>query len=240
MEQKKRNKPRHFQFQYPTFGTAKKPKNEASWEKTVYFWWFEYLKRNTNYLALLDSGSDSQITRDFGDPRNRTFKDWWTEDNRGAYLFAEPESDTVEILNGGDIVSNDPSILTLCFPLTLPKEFLKKRFERFIDHHHKGKAGVRHSLFSRAKYQFNGQPNIDSLKRDLTVYDRHIENPRIPLIESCKDLWWVAYPKDSLKKDFGTSDYSNQKATEHGKLKRQLKRAITAIEATSHGCFPKA
>jgi len=238
MESKKNTKPRHFQFQHPTFGTVKKPKSEASWEKTVYYWWFEYLKRNTVYLSLLDSDSDSEICRDFGDPRDRTFKDWWTENKRGADLFAEPDTDTVEKLSGGDLVSDNPSILTLSFPLTLPKEFLKKRFERFIDHHHKGKTGIRLSLFSRANYQFNGQPNIDSLKRDLTVYDRYIEHPELPLIESCKDLWWVAYPKESLRKE-STSDYSNQKATENFKLKRQLKRAITAIEATTQGCFPK-
>jgi hypothetical protein len=240
MEPKKRNLSRHFQFQHPTFGTVKKPKSAASWEKTVYFWWYEYLKRNTVYLGLLDSGSDSEICRDFGDPRYRTFKDWWTEDNRGANLFAEPESDTVEKLNGGEVVSEDPAILTLSFPLSLPREFLKKKLDRFLDQYHSGKAGVRHSLFSRAKYQFNGQPNIESLKRDLNVYDRYIENPDVSLIESCKDLWWVDYPKESLKKNFGTSDYSNHKAKENFKLKRQLKRAITAIEATSQGCFPKA
>jgi hypothetical protein len=239
MEPKKRNTPRHFQFQHPTFGTAKNPKGPASWEKTVYYWWYEYLRRNTAYLALLDSGSDSEICRDFGDPRNRTFKDWWTEDNRGSFLFAEPEKDGVKKLNGGVVVSDDPAILTISFPLSLPREFLKKKLDRLLDQHHSGKAGIRSSLFSRAKYQFNGQPNIESLSRDLEVYDRFKENPEIPLIEICRDLWWVDYPKESLKKNFGTSDYSNHKAKENFKLKRQLKRAITAIEATSQGSFPK-
>ena len=239
MDKPKKNKSRHFQYQYPVFGRIKDPKTSDHWEKTVYFLWFEYLKRNTDYLALLDSGSDDEICRDFGDPRNRSFKDWWTENNRGACLFAEPEAVGVSKMNGGDIVSDDPAVLTLSFPLNLPKEFLKKRFDRYLDKHHSGKAGVRSSLFSEAKYQFKGQPNIESLKRDLMVYDRYILNPDEPLIESCKMFWWVNYPEESLKKKVGTSDYSNLKASENYKLKRQLTRAITAIKATSLGSFPK-
>lgn len=236
---KVQNIPRHFQFQHPIFVGCKKRDLRPNWNETVYYCWFEYLKRNTDYLTLLDSGSDSEICRDFGDPRNKTFREWWTENNRGAYLFAEPESDKVIKLNGGDVVTDNPNYLTISFPMTLPREFLKKKLDRFLDDHHNGKAGFRSSLVSNAKYSFKGQPNIKTLKEDLEIYDVYINNPEGDLFELCRVLEWVEYPDKSDKKNHAT-DYGINKARLNAHLKRKLNRAITAIQATSQGSFPKA
>jgi hypothetical protein len=235
---KNQHKARHFQYNHPTFGTDKNPKPPSAWESSVYYWWFEYLKRNTAYHELLDSNLESEICRDFGDVRNKTFKEWWREDDRAIKLFAEPIKSSVRILDDGEVVEHNTMFLNISFPLDLPKEHLRKKFDEYLSKLHKGKSGVQNSKSSQARYKFSAQPNIDSLKRDLLVYDIHLQHPDIPLIEACKDLKWVNYPKASLKKE-STSLYSDQKATENFKLKRQLKRAQIAIKATTYGHFPK-
>lgn len=236
MDNTKSNHTRHFQFAHPTFGTEKTPKPASAWECSVYYWWFEHLKRNTAYHDLIDSGSDSEICRDFGDVRSKTFKEWWKENDRAVYLFAEPLV-KVSKLDGGEIVENDSAILSLSFPLTLPKDHLRKRFEAYLKKYHTGKSGVQNSKFSQARYQFSGHPQIEAYKRGLEVYDLHIANPDVSLYEICKGLKWVDYPKVSSNKLLN-NDVGDKKAKVNSQLKRHLDRTKKAIEATAYGCFP--
>jgi hypothetical protein len=237
MDNKNSKHTRHFQFAHPTFGTEKNPKPALAWERSIYYWWFEHLKRNTSYHELIDTGSNSQICLDFGDVRSKTFKDWWKENDRAVFLFAEPLAKVVR-LEDGQIVDNDQAILTLSFPLTLPKDHLRKRFESYLKKYHTGKSGVQNSKFSQARYQFSGQPQIEAYKRGIEVYDLHIASPNVSLYELCKGLKWIDYPKVNSNKLLN-NDLGDKKAMLNSMLKRHLKRTQTAIEATTYGCFPK-
>ncbi len=83
-------------------GLPKAPKRDTNpLYRSVYYYWWEFLRLNDHYLACCEQGGQGQFAElygDFGDVRDDArptinndgdhFKAWWIE--RGAYLFAEP------------------------------------------------------------------------------------------------------------------------------------------------------
>lgn len=132
---KKKTIPRHFPYQHPTFGTAKRPKPAFAWEGSVYYWWWAYLKRNKEYLACCENGGSGRLSehyKDFGDVRGDSFKAWWSEDDRGARLFAEPMAeDSVRVLEKGERAASRSKALTLSLPLTSLKNSFYSAVETF-------------------------------------------------------------------------------------------------------------
>lgn len=166
---------RHFPYQHPTFGTAKRPKPSFAWEDSVYYWWWAYLKRNKEYLACCENegrGALSAHYKDFGDVRGDDFKAWWSDNGRGARLFAEPRvEDTVRVLEEGEKAASRLQVLTVSLPLNLPKKFLLQRCRELLAESRKGGRGKQFARDSDATYKVTGQPNIAALKRGLMVYD---------------------------------------------------------------------
>lgn len=207
----KKTIPRHFPYQHPTFGTAKRPKPAFAWEGSVYYWWWAYLKRNREYLACCESGGAGKLSKhykDFGDVRGDSFKAWWSENDRGARLFAEPKAeDSVRVLEEGEKVASRSQALTLSLPLNLPKKFLLQRCRELLADVRKGGVGKLYARASDATYKVTGQPNLIALKRALMVYDA-IEaskgvKPRKPYWKIATELDLVdeedkVHPTDSL------------------------------------------
>jgi hypothetical protein len=234
-------KTRHFPYKHPTFGTDKNPKPKSAWENSVYYWWFEYLKRNEDYLECCENGGEGKLAnlyKDFGDIRTITFKKWWMEDQRGAELFADPSpEDTVRTLNEGERVLSKSEALTISFPINLPKNLLEKRFKQILDIEHKGKRGVQLAKKSRAKYRFNGQPNIEGLRVALQVYDFKKANPDMRLFDIGNAL-----PRFQLQQKFvhgeTYSEREDKKNILSATVGRYLKRVADRIENVAKGKFP--
>lgn len=110
--------------------------------------------------------------KDFGDVRGDDFKIWWSENDRGARLFAEPKAeDSVRVLEEGERVASRSQVLTLSLPLNLPKKFLLQRCRELLADVRKGGVGKLYARNSDAAYKVTGQPNLVALKRALMVYD---------------------------------------------------------------------
>ena len=229
----------HFPYKHPTFGTDKSPKPKSAWESSVYYWWWEYLKRNQDYLDCCENGGKGKLAKlynDFGDIRIKTFKRWWLDGNRGAILFAEPPvEESIKILNEGELATNSKESLTITFPLNLPKNLLEKRFKVLLDQSHKGQRGRQLAKKSKAKYRFEGQPNIEALKTALRVYDFAKENPHLKLWEIGNEM-----PKFQLANKTGPNDlnFVDKKNNLGATVKRYLTRVEKRIENVSKGLFP--
>src|ERR1700676_4105430 len=83
---------RHFLFKHPLF---RKPHTALGieWRKSVYYLWWEFLRRHEGYRKTCEQGGNGQYARlyaDFGDIHASDFKGWWRTGDRGASLFAEP------------------------------------------------------------------------------------------------------------------------------------------------------
>ena len=234
---------RHFPYQHPTFGRGNKKRHPDSWKKTVYYWWWSYLKRNQEYLKCCEAGGKGKLSKlyqDFGDVRSEDFQKWWSEDDRGAKLFSDPlVESTVKVLDEGDIVVG--GVLTIAFPLSLPKRHLKKRLNDLLIKHHKGQRGVQQAKSSKAKYRFSGQPNLMGLERALKVYD-HLEGIRAQGLK--KPQWKVAMDLNIVEDEYRVHKTDTPKTAEDKRrvltaiVGRLKKKASESVKKTSLGQFP--
>lgn len=175
---------RHFAYKHPTFGRDKAGP-VSNWKNTVYFYWWEYLRRNALYLQTCECGGAgpcADLYKDFGDVRSADFKAWWTEDGRGVRLFAEPRAnDMVRVLEEGEAAISPSEALTISLPLSFPKRLLEKRIKELLAQHHTGARGKQYAKLSKALYRVQGQPNIPALALGLEVWDLQKAHPELPL-----------------------------------------------------------
>ena len=240
---------RHFPYKSPRFGTKSKPAPKSAWENTVYYWWWAYLKRNTDYIACCDSGGKGKLAflyADFGDVREEDFKAWWTfkvnGEDRGASLFAEPSVESsVKVLREGEQAASETEVLTVSLPLNFPKRFLERRFKALLSEAHRGKRGVQLARKSNAKYRFEGQPNIPALQQALLVYDALKE---VEGIKPKKAQWNIAQELKivPLDKRVNTNDTSADATVKKNVMTaivgRYKKRVELTIRNTGKGLFP--
>jgi hypothetical protein len=240
---------RHFPYQHPTFGTKNRPTSERSWKRSVYYWWWAYLKRSPEYLACCEAGGKGKLAslyKDFGDVRGDDFKAWWREGDRGATLFAEPAVEvSVRVLNEGDAITDPAKGLSVYLPLNLPNGFLVKRVKDLLNAIRKGKRGVQYGRAdkSNAKYKFDGQPNLKALEKTLKVYDmlkERANNPTTPHIP-----YWKIAQRAGIIEDKGkilptdsVPEADRKRAVMTAIVIRLKKRAEATIENVGKGVFP--
>ena len=240
---------RHFPYKSPRFGTKNKPAPKSAWQNTVYYWWWAYLKRNADYIACCDSGGKGKLASlyaDFGAVRGDDFKAWWTTkvsgEDRGAYLFAEPSVESsVKVLKEGKKAPSEAEALTLSLPLNFPKRFLERRFKALLSEVHKGKRGVQLARTSKAKYRFEGQPNIPALKQGLMIYDALKE---VEGLKPKKPHWQIAQELRIVPKSMWIDKTDTVKVAVGKKnvltaiVGRYKKRVSTTIVRITNGFFP--
>lgn len=234
-------KSRHFPFAHPTFGTLKTPKSSSHWKKSVYYWWFEYLRRNEQYkLTCKNNGTGecSELFKLFGDVTSLNFKSWWTLDDRGATLFAEPFKKSITLINLG---SNLSEILTtgsinLNVPLNIPINQLVKDFRKIVSKHHTNKKGIRNSNNSIAMFTPSIKVDVKFLEIALMVWDEKHNYPNKPFWQIGNDM------KLNIKNIIRTNDppaiVTDKKNILAATTSRYHKKATEMINLTASGCFP--
>jgi hypothetical protein len=236
---------------YPTFGTVKRPKAEYAWKGSVYYWWWEYLRRNDDYkkcCAQNGRGELAELYKDFGDVHAVDFKTWWTEGNRGARLFAEPEAKlllTELTYEQTQQVEkwNKKEMMVVLVPLNQSKRHLAKRFNTLLKNRHTGERGKRLLERSEAKYPLSTKFKVDSLKTSLAAYDLRISEPELTLWEIAIKAGLAATAQKELnnykglkgQKDAPNFDLTNTLSVA---ASRAIKRAKAMIESTATGGFP--
>lgn len=158
-----------FPHKHPLF--KKKDTNKGVYfENSIYFFWFEFLKRNKKFIEICKSKGkiSKKIYEDFGDIRNKHFKEWWNEKYgntiRGIYLFAyqNPFSDVEEIdyLNKINAL-NLRDYTLLAIPKNIEKNYALKRVRALINKENKRFA-------NKARYEFKSKTfKTKSLKNYL-------------------------------------------------------------------------
>ena len=240
---------RHFPYQHPTFGTKNRPTSERSWKRSVYYWWWAYLKRSPEYHACCEAGGKGKLAtlyKDFGDVRGSDFKAWWREGDRGATLFAEPAVEvSVRVLSEGDAITDPAKGLSVYLPLNLPNGFLVKRVKDLLNAIRKGKRGVQYGRAdkSNAKYKFDGQPNLKALEKTLKVYDMLKEESIKPA--GSRIPYWKIAQKTGIIEDKGkilptdsVPQADQKRAVMTAIVGRLKKRAEATIENVGKGVFP--
>ena len=227
---------RSFKFNYPTFSSSK-----SYVERSVYYWWYEHLRRNTDYLrccANNGSGKLASLYKDFGDVRDGNFKQWWMENNRGAYLFAEQRSDVITELKTAEEFDNDKTVIA--FSLTHSKKVLRMQFNRWLKNNHTTVRGRKQTsdIKSTALYKVHRYFDINALRTALNCYDAKLANDKLSADDKLK-VWELA-EKQRLRVFKASEDYSPNQ--QHNILStlfgRNVSNATKRIEAVAKGTFP--
>jgi hypothetical protein len=218
-------------------------------ERSPYYWWFEYLKRNENYRdCCLNGGSGplADLYADWGVVLNDTsFKAWWYE--RGYELFAEKRTS----LKLQELVSPsqwDPAwtaedVMVVAVPLGLGKRYIQGFLSRLLKTRHKGKRGRQAKddrAASTARYPLHRITVINTLRSQLEIYDavtavkRGDDKRTLAKIGADMKLVKTAMP-DSRDRPKEAAD---KRAVMAATVSRHYRQAQQNIEGTARGVFP--
>ena len=246
---------RHFSAPTPRFGRANNRLDIGHQQRSPYYWWWQYLRRNADYIACCEKGGKGKLAKlyaDFGDVRNDNFHKWWTEDQRGAELFAEQPLSVKfgELDNAADWQPqwNKERVMVVAVPLTMSKRALKGAFAKLLDSRHTGNKSGRPSLaklkeVSTARYKLEHNYTISGLLTALAVYDLWVENQTKPKAERLT-LWEIGKALKINKAAVRDAESSSSADRLVGRnvlgatVSRYVKQARTMIENTSTGKFP--
>jgi hypothetical protein len=140
------------------------------YENSIYYFWFEFLKRNKTFIEICKSKGriNKYVYEDFGDIRNKNFKQWWNEKYkgiiRGIYLFAyqNPFTDIEEIISINEINSiNLKEFTILAIPKNIEKNYALKKVRGLINKDNK-------RFINKARYEFKSKTfKVKSLRNYL-------------------------------------------------------------------------
>ena len=229
-----------FAYKHPTFGRTKDEKSGERYKNTVYYLWWEFLRRSEVYrkcCASAGKGKMKNIYQDFGNVFLSDFKTWWQTNQQGAYLFAEhlrPKMSLVKVMPDASVACQ---VLVVQVPLALPKRFLTAEFQKLLSVHHSGKRGRRNNESSNARYPVTGHIDTVALQKCLRVYDMRFANPKMA-------LWQITQECKAIKRDAfivaGDTQgiITNKKLILANTASRLVKKAMLIIRNTERGKFP--
>jgi hypothetical protein len=233
-------KKKHFAFQHPVFGRSSSQKKTKPFKNSVYYFWYEFLKRNENYKECCRQGglgAMADLYADFGDVFEMDFKSWWQENDRGARLFAEAPLPSVRQIKEADDLEVSDRMLTVSLPLELPRKFLEAELKKLLDKHHKGERGVRTNKESTALYPVVGHFDMTNLSKCLTVFDLRKERPDLKLWQLCQEAR-VGSRENYIKEGQKDLSAANKKIVLANSVKRYIKAADAMVANVGLGKFP--
>ena len=157
-----------FPHKHPLF-KKKETKRGVYFENSIYNFWFEFLKLNEKYIAACKNKGRGmkKIYKDFGDIRNKTFKQWWNEKykgtTRGVYLFAStnPFNQLIKInsqIQYNQINQSDYTIIAV--PNSIDKKYAIEQVRKLTKNNKK--------FNYQAKYKFKDKTfKIETLRKNL-------------------------------------------------------------------------
>lgn len=137
---------------------------------SMYYYWWAFLRENADYLACCANGGEgpmADLYRDFGDVRDDDFMGWWI--GGGRLLFCEPLEDAVAVMREIPLNHDSEKRVLISVPVDgdldrITAEIRSAMGEYRRDHH------IADMRESRAKYQIMAIAKLQSLHRQLRVY----------------------------------------------------------------------
>lgn len=146
--------------------------NAEKWKCSVYYYWWLYLRRNTNYRLTCDqdgNGPCADLYRDFGNIYDHDFRSWWSEHWK---LFAEPVAVAL-----GDESTRFQRSITLRIDLDAKRNRILDDVRAILVDHQAEYDQSRVS--SDAVYPVETNPVLSALHQHLAVWDIKALNPGV-------------------------------------------------------------
>ena len=174
------NRALHFIYKHPLFGKRTKTQSGIQFEKSVYYLWFEYLRRNEKYTAYCEKKKGTkaiaELYEDFGDIHTVEFKIWWRE--TGRWLFCErTDLERVEEITSKKEYEEYQAedVLTLAIPINKNVAWLKQQISNKISLKREEYGAGSRQTASTSTYPLHTTPNIPSLIKALRVWDEYTD-----------------------------------------------------------------
>ena len=190
----------------------------------VYVYWYEFLKQSTKYKKVCDSegkeGSTDlkKLYKDFGNVHIKTFRQWWRESDRGAFLFAEqsPEHKITEITHL-DQLHLDEEFMNIQIPLSFSQRDIARLVYELVNKRHKGQRGKRKTeITSTAKYKVSGRVDFGRLEKTLAVYYLVKSEKNNPVLVS------VSVPSNSVESNSVASNSVASNSVESNSVSKSV------------------
>ena len=216
---------------------------------SIYFLWFEYLKRSKKYqFACANEGKGmAQIYKDFGDVFTYEgvdgFWNWWTE--RGQDLFGiKPINQLHSFASVDDVKSisrqvEDGTYKLVAIPTNLTKTTIKKRLNKLLT-----ELEVNPTAQQTAKYSVaQKKVDVESLRSCLMAYD--LKERGLSVLEIGLRVKWISSveAKDLIEdgrsrgKEVDLERLSALSEKHAKKYEILLKRAQSAVKKRLKGSF---
>ena len=169
------NRRLHFAYAWPLKNKPRDGKervippfpNAKPLQCSVYYYWWEYLRRHEGYRATCAAGGTgdfAELYGDFGDVHSTDFWTWWRTHNE---IFAEPPVRQVRHAELNETADDTTVILSV--PLDTRLSLTAAQFRRLIEP--MLKACSRSKSTSLAKYPVDTKPYLPTLHEHLIVWD---------------------------------------------------------------------
>lgn len=239
-----------FVAQHPLFGTKSKPRSATYLERSPFYWWWQYLRRNKRYIGCCERNGKGQLSKlyaDFGDVRRDDFKAWWKGDNnRGARLFAEQIAEYTlrELIDKDEWLQefSQKRVAVIAVNLNLESNrAIKQQFDRWLKKHNprsRGKPTLGKN--STAMYPLRRNFATPSLKKTLMVYDA-IESAKEDAKThgtKVKPLWKIGHELNLLPHFRNITLDTDARVALSKTTSRYYRVAKELIANTSKGIFP--
>jgi hypothetical protein len=242
------NRALHFIYKHPLFGKRTKTQSGIRFDRSVYYLWFAYLRRNEKYKAYCETKKGTKtiakLYKDFGDIYSVEFKMWWRE--TGRWLFCEQgDLERVEeITSTKEFRKYDSdNVLTLAIPINKNVGWLKQQISNKISLKREEYGAGSRETASTSIYPLHTTPDIPSLIKALRVWDEYTEGNKQRKLkgERTRSLVEVAIALDRENEEKEEYDDIGGIGDES---KRQLvwrlnKTATLLIENVGKGNFPQ-
>jgi hypothetical protein len=239
-----------FKAEHPIFGRGTKKLSLKYQQRSPYFWWWEFIRRNAEYIKCCESGGAGELAdlyQDFGDVRSSDFHAWWQI--HGVALFAEPAvSLRVRELESVSEWTDDwtkDQVMVVAIPLNLPHREIKKFFNQLLknrDVRKRGRVPLNHPDASCAKYPLFRNVSVKTLEKQLAVYDAVTEvkqgKAKRTLAKIGQDLKLV--PTALTEPNDSVLDANEKRRVMASAVSRYYKEACLIIQHTAQGQFPNS
>ena len=159
---------------------------------SIYYLWFEYLKRSEKYkTACANNGKGmSKLYKDFGNVFDyegvEGFWSWWNE--KGQYLFGIEATQEIVEFDSADGVVGYEDYKLIAIPKNITATTIKKRLNKLVDDM---KGELKPTAEQTAKYSIaQTKVDVESLKSCLMAYD--LKQKGTDVLEIGLQVKWIS------------------------------------------------
>lgn len=216
-----------------------------NYQDSVFYWWFEFLKRSESYEHQCEIGEGGTVYQDFGNVFGVDFLEWWNNDDRELLFLPGTSFGVWPVENIKDLKQalSEQWLVVKIDPRCTKKTILYWLEEMLFSQQPEVRGHRNVGVTELPKYEPFTTADVQGLKKTLAIYDLYLVEPK-PL--------YKIYEKIQLRDDIrkfkckdkeknkNNDDDSTSRRVKTSSISRYIKQAQKLIKNVEQGVFPKS